>query len=55
MLTSYYLVVFQNQRWRHFDFEQNWLKNDQMLIEVNLRLKLVIYLTMTTNLLIHMR
>ena len=50
MFKSYYLVDFvHNQRWCHFDFEQNLLKNDQILIEVTLRLKLVICLIMTTN------
>ena len=40
---SYYLVdIFQNQTWHHFDFEKNWLKNDQIFIEVTLRLKLVV-------------
>ena len=56
MFKSYYSVdFFENQRWRHFDFEQTWLKNDQILIEVNLRLKLFICLIMTTFLLIQMR
>ena len=43
MFKSYYLVdSFQNQRSRYFDFEQNWWKNDQILIEATLRLELVI-------------
>ena len=56
MFKSYYLVdFFQNQKWRYFDFEKNWLKNDQTLIKVKLRLKLVTCLIMTANLLLHMR
>ena len=51
----YLADFFQNQTLCHFGFEQNLVKNDQILIEVTLRLKIDICLIMTTDLLLHMR